>query len=351
MSNHRLVRKDHLILIAAAAPMLIIASSLIGIDGYFGTPKIAYSQSDQDQMNSNTTKSVNIQDIPLEKVRVGDIDVAYKIFGKGDPILLISPAQGDMNTSWEPSTLDELSSNHTVIVFDSRGVGNTTTGSRPFSIQQFANDTAGLMDALKIQEAGVLGYSLGSFIAQQLAVTHPEKVNRLILIATSCGGKESIPHSSEIPKMVIDFINKIANGTHVTPQEVKALLSQGLGSGWLKLHPNFIETIPIPEAKDLFPHITPKNNLQQLKAGEAWMATNWNGVCDELSKLSIPTLIMTGTDDTNVPTPNSLVIAGKIPGSWLIQFKNAGHQLPGQYPDEINRVLQTFLSVMTTSPS
>ena len=91
MLNHRLIRKDHLILIAAAAPMLIIASSLIGIDGYFGTPKIVYSQSDQDQMNSNTTtKPVNIQDIPLEKVRVGDIDVAYKMFGKGDPILLIN---------------------------------------------------------------------------------------------------------------------------------------------------------------------------------------------------------------------------------------------------------------------
>ena len=74
MSNHRLVRKDLLILIAAA-PMLIIASSLIGIDGYFGTPKIAYSQSDQDQTNSNTTNSVNMQDIPLKEVRVEDIDV------------------------------------------------------------------------------------------------------------------------------------------------------------------------------------------------------------------------------------------------------------------------------------
>ena len=99
MSNHRLIRKDHLILIAAAAPMLIIASSLIGIDGYFGTPKIAYSQSDQDQMNSNTTKSVNIQDIPLEKVRVGDIEMAYKMFGKGDPIILHSGAS-DNNVSY-----------------------------------------------------------------------------------------------------------------------------------------------------------------------------------------------------------------------------------------------------------
>jgi hypothetical protein len=87
MPNRRLIRKDHLVLIPTA-PMLIIASSLIGIDGYFGTPNIAYSKSDPDQMNSNTTNSVNIQDIPLEKVHVGDIDVAYKMFGKGYPIIL-----------------------------------------------------------------------------------------------------------------------------------------------------------------------------------------------------------------------------------------------------------------------
>src|SRR5215217_4218798 len=164
MLNHRLIRKDHLILIAAAAPMLIIASSLIGIDGYFGTPKIAYSQSDQDQMNSNITKSVNIQDIPLEKVRVGDIDVAYKMFGKGEPILLFNGASDGMD-AWDPSFLTGLSSNHTVIAFDQRGIGNTTAGSRPYTMLQLANDTAGLLDALKIQQADVFGYSLGSEIA------------------------------------------------------------------------------------------------------------------------------------------------------------------------------------------
>src|SRR5215211_4988639 len=187
MSNHRLIRKDHLILIAAA-PMLIIASSLIGIDGYFGTPKIAYSQSDQDQMNSNTTKSVNIQDIPLEKVRVGDIDVAYKMFGKGEPILLFNGASDGMD-AWDPSFLTGLSSNHTVIAFDQRGIGNTTAGSKPYIIEQLANDTAGLLDALKIPKADVMGYSLGGHIAQAFTVSYPEKVNRLILVATNCGGK------------------------------------------------------------------------------------------------------------------------------------------------------------------
>ena len=342
MSSHRLARKVHLVLIAVIST-LVISSSSISNYGYFDITKVVYGQPEPDQTNSNSTNSLNLQDIPLEKVHVGDIDVAYKMFGKGDPILLISPAQADMN-AWLSPNLSELSSNHTVIVFDSRGVGNTTTGNRPFSIQQFANDTAGLLDALKIQKADVLGYSLGSFIAQQLAVTHPDKVNRLVLVATSCGGKESIPPSPELPKMVIDIINKIANDTPVTSQEVKALLSQSWGTGWLKLHPNFLETIPIPEAKDLFPSITPNNNLKQLKAGGDWTATNWNGICDELRKISIPTLIITGTDDTSVPTQNSLIIAGKIPGAWLVQIKDAGHQLPGQYPDKMNKIIQTFLS-------
>ncbi len=67
--------------------------------------------------------------------------------------------------------------------------------------------------------------------------------------------------------------------------------------------------------------------------------------CDELTKISIPTLVITGTDDNNyMPHGNSLIFAGKIPGAWLIQIKDAGHAVMGQYPDKINRVLQTFLS-------
>jgi pimeloyl-ACP methyl ester carboxylesterase len=124
------------------------------------------------------------------------------MFGKGDSILLVSGASSDMN-AWKPSTLVDLYSNHTVIVFYNRGVGNTTTGSKPFSILQLANDTAGLLDALKIQKADVLGYSMGSFVAQQLAVTHPEKVNRLVLVAASCGGKQGTPESPRLVKFFL----------------------------------------------------------------------------------------------------------------------------------------------------
>ena len=75
-------------------------------------------------------------------------------------------------------------------------------GSKPYTIQLLANDTAGLMDALKIQRADVFGYSMGGIIVQQVAVKHPEKVNRLILVATTCGGKESIPPIHNLKNLV-----------------------------------------------------------------------------------------------------------------------------------------------------
>ena len=121
------------------------------------------------ETNYNSTNSANIQDIPAKKVHVGDIDIAYKVFGKGDPIFLFNGASDGMNV-WDPSLTKSLSSNHTVIVFDPRGIGNTTIGSKPYTYQQLANDTAGLMDALKIPKADVMGYSLGSYIAQQLTI-------------------------------------------------------------------------------------------------------------------------------------------------------------------------------------
>src|SRR5918993_3395007 len=328
MSDHRLVRKDHLILIAAAAPMLIIASSLICIDGYFGTPKIAYSQSDQDQMNFNTTtKSVNIQDIPLEKVRVGDIDVAYKMFGKGDPIILFNGASDGMD-AWDPSFLTGLSSNHTVIVFDQRGIANTTIGSKPYTYQQIADDTVSLLDALKIPKADVMGYSLGSNLAQQLTMMYPDKVNRLILVGSSCGGKDHTPKPPEFIKLQSDVVNKSLNNISLTAEEIKSLVSASLGSGWIKLHPESLD-IPanITSLQQLKPGLPPEVANNQNNVGKHWEDNpNWSGACDELAKLAKPTLVITGTDDDKYqPYVNSLKIVEKIPGAWLVQIKDAGH--------------------------
>ena len=343
MSNHGLIRKDHLILIAVISA-LVITSSSFSTYSYFDTTKAVYGQPNPDQMNSNTTNSVNTEDIPLEKVHVGDIDVAYKVFGKGDPIILFNGASNSMD-DWDPSFLTGLSSNHTVIVFDSRGIANTTTGTKPYSMQQLANDTAGLLDALKIPKADVMGYSLGSYIAQAFTTSYPEKVNNLILVAATCGGKDAIPAPPEFIKLENEIANKSVNNIPTTADEMKQLLAASLGSGWIKLHP---ESLDIPENMTLLesmPGLTPETMNNQKNAAFAWWAKNWSGACDELAKLAKPTLVITGTDDNYlVPHENALIIAGKIPGAWLVQIKDAGHAIMDQYPAEMGIILNTFLS-------
>ena len=121
-------------------------------------------------------------------------------------------------------------------------------------------------------------------------------------------------------------------------------LSVSYPLSWIKSHPNF--TFPQPKET-----ISPDTLKKQFNIVEDWFGTNWSGVCGQLSKISVPTLIITGTEDVAVPAANSLIIAQKIPGSWLVQIKGAGHGLMYQYPDKLSKVLQTFLSLTNTTPA
>lgn len=351
MSSLRFAVRGNIVfksILFAFAYFLLIPSSLIGDNDYFVMPPgVAYSQSDTKHTKPDVTESTYMLDMPTEKVRVGDIDIAYRMFGSGEPILLISGASAGIG-GWDPSTLRSLSSNHTVVVFDGRGVGNTSMGSKPFSIQQLANDAAGLLDALNIQNTHVLGYSLGGHIAQQFAIEYPDKVNGLVLVATTCGGKDGVPKPHQVIKLQSEIVNKSLNGIPITEEEITSLMSFSLGLEWIRMHPESIENIP--DGRDLFAIVSPHTVKQQFDVGMEWEATNWNGACDDLAKMAKPTLVITGTDDhAYMPHVNSLIIAGKIPGAWLVQIKDAGHAVTSQYPEKINRTLQTFLSTTTSS--
>ena len=348
MYNNIQIRKDYLFIVVFIST-LIFSASIIGSFGHNGVTNIVFGQigSDlADPTNTTSTNLVNLQDIPLEKAQVGDIEIAYKVFGKGDPLILHNGASDGMD-AWDPALLTRLASNNTVIVFDSRGIGNTTAGTEPYSIQLLGNDTAGLMDALKIQQANVLGYSLGTYITQQFAITHPDKVSSIILIAGSCGGKDGIPRPAEFDKLQADIVNKTQNNIPVSQDELKSLVTASLGPGWIKLHP---ESAAIPENitfQQMKPSVSPETLNNQKNAGFAWVASDWNGACDDLAKINKPLLVIAGTDDNlYVPHENSLVIANKVPGAWLVQIKDASHAVPDQYPEEVGMILQTFLSTV-----
>jgi pimeloyl-ACP methyl ester carboxylesterase len=106
-----------------------------------------------------------------------------------------------------------------VIAFDQRGIANTTIGSKPYTYQQIADDTADLLNALKIPKTDVMGYSLGSYIAQQLTMMYPDRVNNLVLVGSSCGGKDHTPKPPEFMKLQSDVVNKSLNNVPISQEE------------------------------------------------------------------------------------------------------------------------------------
>jgi pimeloyl-ACP methyl ester carboxylesterase len=279
---------------------------------------------------SQAEKEIDIYKIPIKKVRVNDIDVAYKRIGNdSNVIVLISGGSNTMNF-WDPHMVKELSKNNTILVFDSRGIGNTTSGSKPFSIKQFANDTVGLLDALKINnKVDILGFSLGSLVAQEIAYMHPERVNRLVLYGSLCGGKEVVPPSSAL----IKFTDTLENPQNVSREKIMAdvLFSQK----WMQENPDYLAKIPRDSVS-----INP-SDAKQLKASFfSWVQIE---SCNKLNDIKSPTLVIVGTEDGATPVGNSLNLIRGIPGAWLVQIKNGGHGVMFQYPHEFTRILQTFL--------
>jgi pimeloyl-ACP methyl ester carboxylesterase len=291
--------------------MIIIPSSVTILisSNYFDTNNFVYGQQQQpNQIDSdNITNSLSIQNIPLKKVHVGDIDIAYKTLGKGDPILLINAYSFAMD-SWDPTLLEKLAANHTVIIFDNRGIGNTTSGDeKEFSIPLFANDTAGLLEALKIRKADILGWSMGGAVAQELALNHPDRVGKLIIYASFCGPDESVLPSQEV-------INVFNNGTGTAQDRIERLLPLLFPEEWRNENPNYLEKIPK----------TAETILNETLDQHIEAILNWAGTCNKLTNITQPTLVIVGTEDIFTPAANSLQITEKILASWLVQIRDAG---------------------------
>jgi pimeloyl-ACP methyl ester carboxylesterase len=251
--------------------------------------------------------------------------VSYRVFGSGYPLFLIMGYGSTMNL-WESSMVRQLASRFQVIIFDNRGMGNTATGTREFSIEQFADDTSGLMDALGVSQAHVLGWSMGSLIAQELALRHPAKVNKLILYAAYSDGS-MFPAAPEV-------LQSLAN-TSGTPQERGMRYISVLFPGsWLR---NNGERV-----KEIF--FRPMGNIAQATLARQVMAIEaWKGSSDRLGAIHHRTLLIAGAEDVLVVPKNALYLKDHIAGAQLVLMEHAGHGLMFQYPDAFSETVRHFL--------
>src|SRR4051812_35354539 len=134
---------------------------------------------------------------PTKVVKIGKQKVAYRTFGSGRPLVMIMGLGGTMG-SWDPTFLDALAAGgHRIVLLDNESVGRTTRLPGTLTIRRMGDTTAGLIKRLRLKRPDVAGWSMGGFIAQSLAVRHPQSVRRLVLMAAAPGDGKGAPPTPE----------------------------------------------------------------------------------------------------------------------------------------------------------
>ena len=232
--------------------------------------------------------------MPIEQVN--DIHMYYETIGQGFPLILIPGLRS--NVSEYGPIIEILAKEYHVVALDNRGAGRTDKPDIPYSIEMMADDTVGLLEALGIHQAHILGVSMGGKIAADIALRYPERVKKLILVSTSLKRQEkSMPISR-----------------------------------WI----DFALRLPLLQRMDKYP----QPYYASLRQREAWR--NYDCM-DRLSQIKAPTLIMHGRKDKVASYELAEQIQAGINGSSLIPFSD-GHVFLFVQPRSLAEAVLAFLN-------
>ena len=264
----------------------------------------------------------------MPKVKVNDVQIYYELHGDGFPLVMINGLGGHVYT-WNPDHIRELSKRFKLVLFDNRGAGRTDLSDKEYSIKLFADDTAGLMNVLGIPRAHVFGISMGGMIAQELVLDYPEKVEKLVLCSTSCGGAKAVQPSMDVVQLLM------ADRSALSPEEIVRMdIPTILTEDFIRNNPDFVElhiqrTVKAPLSEEAF--------MRQVSALMSF------DTYDKLSKIKAPTLILQGKRDILVPPENGSILAEAIPNAKLVYFENSAHILAEEM-EKVPQVIMNFLA-------
>jgi len=258
---------------------------------------------------------------------INNIQISYEEHGKGYPVLLIQ-GLGYPAGMWFMQ-IPDLSRHFRTIVFDNRGVGRTDKPDEEYSVALMASDAGGLLRSLGIQKAHVVGVSLGGYIAQELALSQPDLVERLILMATSCGGPRYLEETKA-------FWEEVAALAGLPPEEIiRRGMALATTEKFYREHPELID-----RSVDIR-----LENPQPLYAftRQATAAFNFHSN-DRAYLIRQPTLILAGAQDRVMPLTLTEELAKKINNAEFKVFPDAAHLLFLEKAQAVNKTLVEFLS-------
>jgi pimeloyl-ACP methyl ester carboxylesterase len=262
----------------------------------------------------------------MPEIVQGNRSIYYESHGQGYPLVLIR-GLGSNADHWYAQVPD-LSRHYRVITFDNRGIARSTDPGGPFTITDLADDTIRLMNGLGIEQAHVLGLSLGGMIAQEMAIQHPQRIKGLILVVTLCGGQHQVVAGDAVR------------------EKLQRVVFEGSADARIKA----IEVFFAPRTITERPQVLLKYAEVSMKypAGINILQRQYGAVAshdtyDRLDRIKAPTLVLTGEEDVLIPPGNSEILAERIPGAELRVIPGGGHQIMIEQPQACNRAIVAFL--------
>ena len=267
---------------------------------------------------------------------VSDISIYYEVFGdSGSPIVLIG-GYSTTKVEWDLSQLQRMAARHRVVIFDNRGVGQTDKPSTPYTMPGFAADVIGLLDALAIQKAHVLGVSMGGMIAQHTALNYPDRVLSLVLGCTSAG-EPGEPFAISPSSEVVELLSRPSSGDR--EKDIRDVWPIIYSRQFIEGNRAFLESLL--QHILAYPESPPYSLQLQMEA-----IFNTHDTLHRLSDIRHPTLVQCGSEDVVIPPGNSRILADRIPNARLIEYPGAGHA----YLDEVGLAgvddILSFLAVV-----
>lgn len=299
--------------------------------GFVGLGLPSCAKDDNDGNPEPVTKDYH-QTAVTQFKEVDGVRYAYRELGDqpGVPVLMLSPLAGSMD-DWDPAVTNGLAADHKVILLDIEGVG-LSGGKTPDSIAGMSNGVIRFIKGLGLQKVNLLGFSMGSFVAQQIALTEPGLVNKIILTGTGPKGATGL---SDLP-------NLLAASANLSAAESFLKFGFTTSSESIRLGQLAYQRIQ-QRSVDRDPPSSQESAGAQLHAVLSW-AQPAPDALNALKSVTHPVLIVQGKEDVPVPVENATHMAEALPNARLVIYPDAGHAALFQNADAFAQEVNSFLA-------
>ena len=238
------------------------------------------------------------------------------------PVLMLVNGWTASGLMWPRQMIDALERRFDVIRIDNRGSGYSRTAPAPFTVSDLADDVVDVMNTVGAASATLLGLSMGGMIAQEVAMRHPRRVDRLVL----CGTRPPAPAGFLPTAAVLGKAMAAPHRGESMPDYFTRLWGGVVAPGFAQQHPEVMREI----VETVLRRPTPQSGvMSQLRALSSWYGTA------RLRRLDIPTTVIHGTVDPLIPVGNGMRLAQLIPGAVYRELPGVGHVVPFEAPDVV----------------